>query len=124
MLDEPNANLDPNGEAALERAILKASEMGITVVLVTQRPSILRCVKRILVLKNGQTVAFGDREQVLPRLSGHAGPATEPSAVDTAQVTARPAPLNVVSSAPAAPPKPVIAKPSLGEKPKPQGDES
>lgn len=71
VLDEPNANLDPNGEAALERAILQAGEMGITVVLVTQRPSILRCVKRILVIKNGQIAALGDREQLLPRLSGH-----------------------------------------------------
>lgn len=70
VLDEPNANLDPNGEAALERAILRAGEMGITVVLVTQRPSILRCVKRILVIKNGQVAALGDREQLLPRLSG------------------------------------------------------
>ncbi len=121
VLDEPNANLDPNGEAALERAILHAGEMGITVVLVTQRPSILRCVKRILVLKNGQTVAFGDREQVLPRLSGHGGSATE-SAVDTAQVTTRPTPLNVVSATSAAPVKPVIGKTVSDEKPKTPGD--
>ncbi len=70
VLDEPNANLDPNGEAALERAIQHAGELGITVVLVTQRPSILRCVKRICVVKAGQVAAFGERDQVLPRLSG------------------------------------------------------
>ncbi len=119
VLDEPNANLDPNGEAALERAILRAGEVGITVVLVTQRPSILRCVKRILVLKNGQTVAFGDREQVLPRLSGQGGMAE--SAVDTARVAPRAAPLNIVpipdppSAVPKPGPTPVLHKGEGGE---------
>jgi len=97
VLDEPNANLDPNGEAALERALARAGEMGITVVLITQRPSILRCVKRILVIKSGQVAAFGERDQLLPRLSGQ-GDSIQDATLDTTRIMPRAAPLNVAAT--------------------------
>ncbi|WP_432761401.1 type I secretion system permease/ATPase [Rhizobium mayense] len=70
VLDEPNSNLDSAGEAALARALLHAKKQGITTVTITQRPALLQCVDKILVLKDGSVAMFGERTQVLNTLSG------------------------------------------------------
>lgn len=67
VLDEPNANLDTDGEQALTAAIAKLREQGRTVVMVTHRPSLLAGVDRVLALNNGQVIAFGPRAEVLQR---------------------------------------------------------
>jgi len=70
VLDEPNSNLDTAGEAALARALLHAKKQGITTVTITQRPALLQCVDKILVLKDGSVALFGERAHVLGVLSG------------------------------------------------------
>jgi len=70
VLDEPNSNLDTAGEAALARALLHAKKQGITTVTITQRPALLQCVDKILVLKDGSVAMFGERADVLKTLSG------------------------------------------------------
>ncbi|WP_454853047.1 type I secretion system permease/ATPase [Rhizobium binxianense] len=69
VLDEPNSNLDTHGEAALARALLHAKKQGITTVTITQRPALLQCVDKILVLKEGSVAMFGERMEVLKALS-------------------------------------------------------
>ena len=68
VLDEPNANLDSAGEEALADTLKRAKEKGITVVVVTQRPSLLQCVDKVLVLRNGRVEAFGPPAEVLHRI--------------------------------------------------------
>lgn len=68
ILDEPNSNLDTAGEAALAQALDNARSRGITVVAVTQRPSLLRSVDKIMVLNEGRVQALGPRDEVLPAL--------------------------------------------------------
>lgn len=70
VLDEPNSNLDSNGERALARALLRAKEKQMTVVTVTQRGSLLRSVDKIMILKNGAIQAFGERDEIIALLSG------------------------------------------------------
>ncbi|AYG59176.1 type I secretion system permease/ATPase [Rhizobium jaguaris] len=70
VLDEPNSNLDTAGEAALARALIHAKKEGITTVTITQRPALLQCVDKILVLKDGSVALFGERTEVLRTLSG------------------------------------------------------
>lgn len=70
VLDEPNANLDSAGDAALLRALRHAKERGITVVTITQRPSLLACVDKILLLVNGTVALFGMRTDVIKALEG------------------------------------------------------
>lgn len=70
VLDEPNANLDVHGEAALQRAIKALKEIGATVVLITHRPSGLEAVDHILVLEKGEVRAFGQKAQVMQALKG------------------------------------------------------
>ncbi|HZG31493.1 MAG TPA: ATP-binding cassette domain-containing protein, partial [Ensifer sp.] len=70
VLDEPNSNLDTAGETALARALKHAREQGITTVTITQRPSLLQAVDKILVLKDGSVGMFGQRAEVLAALSG------------------------------------------------------
>jgi ATP-binding cassette subfamily C protein len=69
VLDEPNSNLDTNGDEALARAMAHAKAEGITVVAVTQKPSLLKCVDRILVLADGSISMFGARNEVLELLA-------------------------------------------------------
>lgn len=70
VLDEPNANLDDVGEAALVRAVQILKAQGSTVVLVTHRPGILAVADRVVVLKNGVLQAEGPRDAVLAALRG------------------------------------------------------
>lgn len=78
VLDEPNSNLDTNGERALAKALVRAKERGITVVAITQRPSLLRSVDKIMILNEGNVKALGPRDEMLPLLFGKkaAGPRT------------------------------------------------
>ena len=68
VLDEPNANLDETGDAALIRAIEDLKARGRTVVLITHRPNALAVVDRILILNNGVVQADGARETILAAL--------------------------------------------------------
>lgn len=65
VLDEPNANLDAEGEAALVQAVENARNRGATVVVVAHRPSALAAIDTLLMLKEGQQVAFGPKDEVL-----------------------------------------------------------
>ncbi len=68
VLDEPNSNLDSDGEAALHGAIKKARERGATVVVVAHRPSALQAINMLLYVRDGRQVAFGPKEEVLEKL--------------------------------------------------------
>lgn len=70
VLDEPNSNLDAAGDRALARAIHHARENCITVVVVTQKPSLLSVVDKIMLLADGGVAMFGEREPVLRKLAG------------------------------------------------------
>ena len=65
VLDEPNANLDQEGDAALTHAIHQARTRGATVIVVTHRPSAVAAVDLILVLKDGTQAGFDRREVIL-----------------------------------------------------------
>ncbi len=70
ILDEPNSNLDGQGEAALGRAIQMMKANGQTVVIVTHKPQVMRLVDKVLVLVDGVMTEFGDRDEVMPKVSG------------------------------------------------------
>src|SRR6185437_4679154 len=74
VLDEPNANLDANGERALAKALVRAKEKRMTVVTITQRPALLQSVDKIMILQNGAVQAFGARDEVIPMVTGCAQP--------------------------------------------------
>lgn len=67
VLDEPNANLDADGDLALEAALAKAREDRVTVIIVTQRRPIAERADKILILRDGMIEDFGPRPQVLER---------------------------------------------------------
>ncbi|MCG5242676.1 hypothetical protein ACIU1J_15345 [Azospirillum doebereinerae] len=68
MLDEPNANLDAEGEQALSRAIAALKERGVCVVVIGHRPGTLSQVDRVVALREGRVEAFGPRADVLEAL--------------------------------------------------------
>jgi len=69
VLDEPNSNLDSDGEVALMQAIRNLKEDRVTLVVVTHRPSLLGDVDKMLVLKNGAVDAFGPRQEVMAKMT-------------------------------------------------------
>ena len=68
VLDEPNSNLDTEGDEALTRAIRSARERGAIVIVVAHRPIGVEAVDQILVLRDGRMQAFGPKEQVLAQV--------------------------------------------------------
>lgn len=69
VLDEPNANLDAEGEVALLQSMRLMKEQAVTLVVVTHKPSLLAGIDKILVLREGVAEMFGPREQVLARVA-------------------------------------------------------
>ena len=69
VLDEPNSNLDTNGDKALARAMEHAKTHGITVVVITQKPSLLSSVDKVMLLTDGVVGMFGIRDKVLKALA-------------------------------------------------------
>lgn len=65
VLDEPNSNLDAQGDAALTEAILSVRQRGGIVVVVAHRPSALAGLDKVLALSKGKMQAFGPRDEVL-----------------------------------------------------------
>ena len=65
LLDEPNSNLDELGEMALQNALDALKEKNTTVIVISHRPGILNELDKILLMRNGQMVAFGPREEIL-----------------------------------------------------------
>ena len=68
MLDEPNSNLDSEGEEALTAAIFGIRERGGVAVIIAHRPSALLAVDKVLMLADGRQQAFGAKEEVLAKV--------------------------------------------------------
>jgi ATP-binding cassette subfamily C protein len=69
VLDEPNSNLDAEGDEALTRAILGMRARGAVVVVVAHRPSAIAGVDYILVMAKGRQQQFGPKEEILSRIT-------------------------------------------------------
>lgn len=68
VLDEPNSNLDDQGEKELAAALQRLKAQGCTVIVITHRTMVLLGVDKVLVMKDGAAVSFGPKDQVLAGL--------------------------------------------------------
>ena len=73
VLDEPNANLDTDGENSLGRAIQTLRRNGSIVVVISHRPSALAVLDMAMVLYEGRAIAFGPCEEIFARVRTGAG---------------------------------------------------
>lgn len=69
VLDEPNSNLDAEGDAAVSKAIASARARGGIVVVVAHRPSAIASVDQLLLLQKGRQVSFGPKKDVLDHIA-------------------------------------------------------
>ncbi len=74
VLDEPNANLDAEGEAALMKAVAGLKAGGATVLLISHKPSAFQQADKLLVLRDGKVQMFGPRDEVMAQLGGQSAP--------------------------------------------------
>jgi ATP-binding cassette subfamily C protein len=65
VLDEPNSNLDAEGEQALTQAIQGIRARGGIAVAIAHRPSALGAIDQVLVMANGEAKAFGPKDQIM-----------------------------------------------------------
>lgn len=79
VLDEPNSNLDGDGDAALADCILRLKQRGTSIVIISHRPSALGVVDKLLVLRDGVLEIFGPRAEVVQRLTRPVAPQTVPA---------------------------------------------
>jgi ATP-binding cassette subfamily C exporter for protease/lipase len=68
VLDEPNASLDEEGDAALSQALLQAKQRRTTLVVMTHRTSILGIADKLLVMRDGAQQLFGPRDEVIAKI--------------------------------------------------------
>lgn len=68
VLDEPNANLDGEGEGALRQTLIGLRGEGRTVIVITHKPALLGVVDKILMLRDGTVGIFGPRDDVFAKL--------------------------------------------------------
>lgn len=68
VLDEPNANLDADGEAAVTQAIQHVRDSGGIAIVVAHRPSAIAAVDMVAVMKEGRMAAFGPKDEVLKKV--------------------------------------------------------
>ena len=68
VLDEPNANLDADGEQALNRALGLAAEREATIIIVAQRPSAIQSVDLVMVLRDGGVENIGPSEELFAKI--------------------------------------------------------
>ncbi|MEA3383710.1 MAG: type I secretion system permease/ATPase [Campylobacterota bacterium] len=69
ILDEPNSNLDDQGEMALVQAVKGLKESKTTVIIITHRPSILQVTNKIAVIKQGTLEGYGNTNEVLANMA-------------------------------------------------------
>ncbi|WP_354493525.1 type I secretion system permease/ATPase [Mesorhizobium robiniae] len=73
ILDEPNSNLDSEGEVALSAAIQGVRARGGIAIVVAHRPSALASLDQVLVMANGRVQAFGPKNEILSKVTRPAG---------------------------------------------------
>jgi PrtD family type I secretion system ABC transporter len=81
VLDEPNSNLDGEGEEALLATLAGLKRDGITLIIISHKPSLLAGVDMLLALTGGRVEMFGPRPEVMARFRRQAGAMTGPQAV-------------------------------------------
>ncbi len=70
ILDEPNSNLDKEGETALAKAVYNAKQKQITLIIISHRETILQVIDKILVIHQGEAKLFGKKKEILRQLAG------------------------------------------------------
>jgi ATP-binding cassette subfamily C protein len=90
VLDEPNSNLDTEGDEALTRAVRAARERGAVVIVVAHRPIGIEGVDTLLVLKDGRMQAFGPKETVLGQVLQRVNPPPPPIKIVSEAGVAKP----------------------------------
>jgi ABC-type multidrug transport system ATPase subunit len=79
VLDEPNSNLDSDGDAALSQAITALRAAGSVVIVMAHRPSAIAAVNKVMILHSGQVARFGSKAEIMGPVASAQTPAAQPA---------------------------------------------
>ena len=96
VMDEPNSNLDAEGEVALDKAIRASLARGAAVVVVAHRPSALHAMNNLLILADGKVAAYGGRDEIMQKV-GSGGPIPPAQAERSKPTVSAPTPIRGTS---------------------------
>ncbi len=113
VMDEPNANLDTEGDAALSAAIADLRRREKTVVVMAHRPSAIAAVDQLLMLRDGKQVAFGPKDDVIKEVTQKAQQTSQKQTAQQAPNSAEPS-LAIENKSVAQ--KPVVKQPAVRTK--------
>jgi len=99
VLDEPNSNLDAEGEAALTKAVEDIKARGGIAIVIAHRPSALAAVDKVAVIQDGKMTAFGPREEILKQVRKPAGAVADLKPRTGADGSAEPKPKTAAKTA-------------------------
>jgi PrtD family type I secretion system ABC transporter len=85
VLDEPNANLDAQGETALSAALAELKVRGVTTIMVGHRPALMSQLDKLALLKDGALEAFGSAATILPRMRAVGAASNRPAPAEAEQ---------------------------------------
>lgn len=79
VLDEPNSSLDRFGEAALLKAMVEAKKKNISVMIISQRESILAVADKIMRMQAGKILDYGGRDEIIEKYKNKNSSSKKPS---------------------------------------------
>jgi PrtD family type I secretion system ABC transporter len=75
LLDEPNANLDAEGDQQLIETLSQLKAKGSTILVVAHRLSVLPIIDKLMVIRDGRLAMFGPRDQIMAQITPSLPPA-------------------------------------------------
>ena len=71
VLDEPNSNLDDQGEFALVNALKQLKQQGTTVIVISHRKSIVAGVDKLMLIRDGALAMYGPKKEVMSKMNAN-----------------------------------------------------
>jgi ATP-binding cassette, subfamily C, type I secretion system permease/ATPase len=79
VLDEPNANLDQEGNAALSRTLVGLRDRGVTTIIISHRSGVFDAADKVMLLREGTVAAYGATEEILKSVSDAKSAGADPA---------------------------------------------
>ncbi|MBU3014249.1 type I secretion system permease/ATPase [Poseidonibacter lekithochrous] len=85
VLDEPNSNLDDQGEIALLKTVEELKKTNTTMIIITHRPNILKATNKLAMMNNGKVEKYGNTNEIFASIAQQKAQASAAQQTQAAQ---------------------------------------